>query len=446
MIRFILFITTAFFAFSTHAADCGQFKVVKGKVSFKKKSKSKFKKARINKKVCQGDVVKTGPDSRAKIIMADTNEINISPKTELLIEVYQKNKKAVLNVLNGKVRSNVKRKYKDNANSHYRVKTKSAVAGVRGTEFLASYNSATNQSRVVTFEGEVMVGRIDASGAVGNRVSVRPGQFITNSVGTDPHPPKEVPKAELARMDQDSNLGEVPDRGNASDNKPANENTTDDKKSDADAKPSEEPKAEKNEPKADSEAKEQNRDSAKKEERQAKRERREQAKEERRERREAQREEKRERREQAKEERQQRREAQREAKQERREARREARQERREARRDRRQQRRGSNGNGRGIASVGPRDAAGAIPVVDSPDTAGGTSADLPVSDPTALLPPPTLDGGIGNISDTDIRPPTIFVPPQVPIDNICQTCNDVVINQKVRVTIRPCVAGTCNN
>ena len=128
-----------------------------------KKSKDKFKQARVNKKVCAGDTVKTGSDARAKIEMADGNEINLSPESQLLIEQYERNaanteKKVLLNVLYGKIRSNVKEKYEDNDNSHYRVKTKSAVAGVRGTEFLTSFNRVNNQTRVVTFEGEVAVG------------------------------------------------------------------------------------------------------------------------------------------------------------------------------------------------------------------------------------------------------------------------------------------------
>ena len=212
MVRLILISIVFFFGTQAMSADCGKFKVVKGDVSYKQKSKKKFRKAKINKTICQGDTVKTAANSRAKVVMADQNEINISPETELLIEVYKKGQKAVLNVINGKVRSNVKQKYKDSKQSHYRVKTKSAVAGVRGTEFMASYNSSTNQSKVVTFEGEVNVGRIQGGKVVG-RVSVKPGQFTSNSPGQDPHPAKEVPPAELAQMDRETNVGDAADRG-----------------------------------------------------------------------------------------------------------------------------------------------------------------------------------------------------------------------------------------
>ncbi|MEM7645305.1 MAG: FecR family protein [Pseudomonadota bacterium] len=232
------------------AADCGYFRVVKGDVTFKKKSKKKFRKARINKKVCQGDMVKTGPASRAKIEMADKNEINISPKTDLLIELYQDNKKAVLNVLNGKVRSNVKQKYKNNKSSHYRVKTKSAVAGVRGTEFMASYDANTNQGKIVTFEGVVAVGDMDSGGNFVGQVEVRPGQYTSNSPGTKPHPARRVPPKELAKMDRETSVSNEGPRQPAADagNAPKEDS---DRESEPKDNSGNEPKGEKQEPQSD---------------------------------------------------------------------------------------------------------------------------------------------------------------------------------------------------
>ncbi len=239
MVRLLIISAAFFFASNAMAADCGVFKVVKGKVNYKEKGKDKFKPARKNRKVCQGYTVKTEADGRAKIEMADKNEINVSPDTELIIESYQSNQKAVLNVINGKVRSDVKQKYNDTKQSHYRVKTKSAVAGVRGTEFLASYNQATNEARVVTFEGEVAVGQFNGENFV-PKVTVKPGQFTSNSPGTDPHPAKDVPPAEFAQMDQESR---VDDSG--ANKQPASTNQQEKKPRDD--------KSDKQEPKADKE-------------------------------------------------------------------------------------------------------------------------------------------------------------------------------------------------
>ncbi len=179
-------------------------------MEYKKQGKKKYKDAKKNAKVCQGTTILTGPDGRARISMDDGNEINISPDSEVVIETYKDGKKAVLNLIKGKVRSDVvKNRYENSDDSHYRVKTKSAVAGVRGTEFLTSYDAKTNLSRVVTFEGEVAVGNFGSNGRFVQRVVVKPGQYTSNNTQTQPHPPKDVPPAELVQMDQDSQVDAV---------------------------------------------------------------------------------------------------------------------------------------------------------------------------------------------------------------------------------------------
>ena len=252
MLRIVLLFTAVFFSVQTFAAECGLFRVVKGDVTYQKKSKEKFKQARVNKKVCAGDTVKTGSDARAKIEMADGNEINLSPESQLLIEQYERNaanteKKVLLNVLYGKIRSNVKEKYEDNDNSHYRVKTKSAVAGVRGTEFLTSFNRASNQTRVVTFEGEVAVGRM-LGGKFVAQVKVRQGQFTSNALGSAPHAPREVPPQEFAQMQQETNFGsDIENRDVATD--PAQDGASNDDSQPDDSK-NDQPNGEQKEPKS----------------------------------------------------------------------------------------------------------------------------------------------------------------------------------------------------
>ena len=109
MVRLLIIAFAMLFSVQAYGAECGLFKVVKGKVSYQKKNKKKFRKAKVNKKVCAGDKVKTAKASRTKIVMADGNELNISPDTELFIERYERNvskneKKVLLNVLYGKIR------------------------------------------------------------------------------------------------------------------------------------------------------------------------------------------------------------------------------------------------------------------------------------------------------------------------------------------------------
>jgi len=222
MFRLLLFSLVITFGASSYGSQCGVFRVVKGKVTFQKKNKKKFKKARINKKVCAGDRIRTASDSRAKVVMAGNNEINVNPDSELLIEKYTNEasgkKQVLLNVIYGKIRSNVKQKYKDDKQSFYRVKTKSAVAGVRGTEFVMGYDIATQTSKVVTFEGQVAVGSFNGA-AYQATVTVGPGQFTTNSAQKAPHAPAKMPSKELVQIDQETTLPDsgVTDRGVSND-------------------------------------------------------------------------------------------------------------------------------------------------------------------------------------------------------------------------------------
>lgn len=134
--------------------------------------------------------------------MLDKNVINISPDSKFMLEKYEYNpeqnkKGALLNVIYGKVRTTVNQKY-DGTENKFQVKTKSSVAGVRGTDFLVQYSETTNTSKVVTFEGIVEVGAgLDTAGRITNPVSVTPGQFTVASIGTPPAAPVTMPQAEV---------------------------------------------------------------------------------------------------------------------------------------------------------------------------------------------------------------------------------------------------------
>ena len=161
--------------------------MVKGDVKVKIASTGKMVKAMIGLQISAKDMVITAKKSRAKLVMIDGNTINLSPKTRLKLSEYSFDKKSnkknvLLNVLYGKVRSKVKQKY-DGKKNKFRIKTPTAVAGVRGTDFITSYNKKTKISKVVTFEGRVTFGTLNKRGNFSNAVSIVAGQ--TSSVGSN---------------------------------------------------------------------------------------------------------------------------------------------------------------------------------------------------------------------------------------------------------------------
>jgi hypothetical protein len=207
-----LFLSLQLTAFNSQAS-CGKFLVVKGDISVEFTKNKKIEKAHVNSEICSGDTVSAGKDSRAKIVMVDNNELNISPDSKIQIEAYDykptdEKKKVLLNVLYGKLRSTVKQKYddksKDGQANTFEVKTKSAVAGVRGTDFLTGYNAKSGHTEVVTFAGRVDVGQLGPGGKMTNSVSVGPGQKTESAPGQPPHPPVAVPTSELKSINKES--------------------------------------------------------------------------------------------------------------------------------------------------------------------------------------------------------------------------------------------------
>lgn len=216
--RLLLFVFALAIGVPALADAHGVLRVVKGDVQIKT-ADGTTSKARLGQEVHPKDTIITGKDSRAKIVMIDNNEINVSPDSNVEIQNYEykpeENKKDVLlNVIYGKVRSKVEQKY-DGKTSKFQVKTPSAVAGVRGTDFITGYAPATQSTQVVTFRGAVEFGTPGPNGTITNSVSVTPGRTASNTAGGPPSSPVAVPKDQLAKMDHESKA----DQGSGSDSR-----------------------------------------------------------------------------------------------------------------------------------------------------------------------------------------------------------------------------------
>ncbi len=117
-----------------------------------------------------GDTFETKADGKVKIRLNDGSEMIVAANSRVTIEnvTVDENtgkRKIILDLLTGKVRSRVKKKY-DGENT-FTVKTRTAVAGVRGTDFVASFEPGENEwvSEIRTFEGMVHLESARASDA-----------------------------------------------------------------------------------------------------------------------------------------------------------------------------------------------------------------------------------------------------------------------------------------
>jgi hypothetical protein len=152
-----------------------------------------------------GDRVKTSPDSAVLLTFFDGSTITLEPDTDIEIEQIdltdnQQTINIILKQWTGKTWSHVvkmaDRRY------HYEVKTPSAVALVRGTQFLTEVDEA-GTTTVLTAEGLVSVS------AQGTEVFLPVGEQTTVEQGTPPSEPTSVDISEYVKAQEYLLKGEL---------------------------------------------------------------------------------------------------------------------------------------------------------------------------------------------------------------------------------------------
>ena len=168
-----------FVSLAAGAESFGLFVIVKGQVSIESVDGKESREAKVNSRIVPGETVITSADSRAKIVMSDRNVFNILPSTRLKIEKYSEGdgeRNVKLNLIEGRVRSKVEQKYNTTSNK-FEIRTVTAVAGVRGTDFVTGFDKRSQQTDVVTLRGSVSFLPIQGGVPMPERaVDVRAGQ------------------------------------------------------------------------------------------------------------------------------------------------------------------------------------------------------------------------------------------------------------------------------
>lgn len=127
------------------------------------------KRASVGMLVEKGMKIVTKEQSRVKIMMMDDTLLVIAPKTELLIEEYlvdskKRSRRSLLGLLRGKVLFYVNKAFA-NPQSRFEVKTKTSIAGVRGTRFIME---SGDSDFVGVLDGEVEIIGGEKSRVVGS--------------------------------------------------------------------------------------------------------------------------------------------------------------------------------------------------------------------------------------------------------------------------------------
>lgn len=116
--------------------------------------------------IYERDTLQTEKTGKVFIEFKDGNLAQVQADTIVRVEQYEmaeEKRKAVIELLKGQLRNQVKQKYNGQTTS-YQVKTKTAVAGVRGTDFVVSYNEGEKiETEIKTIEGQVVLANNDFS-------------------------------------------------------------------------------------------------------------------------------------------------------------------------------------------------------------------------------------------------------------------------------------------
>ena len=154
----------------------GKVDTLEGRVEIQPGKTKKWEALDVETKIYQKDTIKTGEDSRAKISFIDESIVSIGPEATIEIEklIYTPAKnyrETALRLLIGKARFNVARLF--SGNSKFEVYTPTAIAGVKGTNFVVDVISP-DEVQVDVTEGQVdaRIGNITTNLGEGSSVRV----------------------------------------------------------------------------------------------------------------------------------------------------------------------------------------------------------------------------------------------------------------------------------
>lgn len=145
------------------------------------------------------DTVKTGK-GRISFLLSDESMVSLTAESHFTINEFSRTggrRKGSFSLAFGKVKSVVSRSV--SSNSEFLVRTPTAVAGVRGTEFYTGYDPQTKKTDIAVLDGIVFVSGEGPKG-MGPPVNVTANQKTSVGESQPPAPPVPIPKSELNEL------------------------------------------------------------------------------------------------------------------------------------------------------------------------------------------------------------------------------------------------------
>jgi ferric-dicitrate binding protein FerR (iron transport regulator) len=138
------------------------------------------------------DLVQTLQTGRVRIALLDGSVLNVGARSQMRITEYNPQaQQTTINLTLGIMRAKVRKLTKPN--SHFHVRTQTAVIGVVGTEFIVE--AGPNFTRVWCIEGRVAVWNLNT--AIAGKVLLHPSQSTTVHVDMPPNQPAQMSVAQI---------------------------------------------------------------------------------------------------------------------------------------------------------------------------------------------------------------------------------------------------------
>ena len=147
-----------------------------------------------------GDQLRTPTDAKLLIVMRENSALTLGPGSQLVIteQVLAPAASSRFQLLLGTIKATVTELYAE-PQARFEVETPTAIAGVRGTSFIAEYDRSTDETLVVGIENITRVrGGAGAPGA--GEVDVGPGQATRVRRGTRPMRPAALPDSRMRSL------------------------------------------------------------------------------------------------------------------------------------------------------------------------------------------------------------------------------------------------------
>ncbi len=173
--------------------DAGTIVAVQGKAQLQRRGA--WQEATIGLGMRVGDRIRTGATDRARVVFRDDSTLDVAPGTEFVLDdqifdTAANKVQSSLRLFYGKLRASVSSVYRE-SRARYEIETPTAVAGVRGTEFIASFNPAEDVTEIFGISEEVqVVGKTSVMG--GGAVRVGPQMLTRVKKGGLPSAPTRL--------------------------------------------------------------------------------------------------------------------------------------------------------------------------------------------------------------------------------------------------------------